>query len=156
MKKNYLACAIVWEPNNNFILLTKDKQNYKLPQLKIISGDDPIKTLKEKIINECIEEKIKNNLSIKFLRTLPDTWSRLVFMHSRYDQILRIYYIFNAFELIDKKESSIIKNLFLINKKSKESGWINFNDIDKSFIDTKDFLALKSFEKIYDFHLEDE
>ena len=98
--KQTIASAIVWNKYIDCILVkpNPDKDIYQLPKLKLKIGADPIKELKYELETE---HKIKT----RFIKTLPDSWAKLLHLHTKVKKVFYICYLFQVIEEVENKNN---------------------------------------------------
>lgn len=141
MKKKQLAKAIVqyFRADNtidqNSILVethvSGKEVNYTLPQALLPLGADPVKELKYELKSEY------ELVDVQFLKSLPDSWSRLLFLHGRDNDILTLYYIFAGNY---KKTKTADKTLTVVD--------LTTTNIDKTF-SAEDKVAVEYYLEMY-------
>jgi hypothetical protein len=121
-RQTHYAAAIAVDSESQAVLaLPGKKTTLSLPQIKVTLGEDPVKELKREL-----EHDFK--LKLRFVRSVPDTWSRLVFLHSKTNDVFTIYYIYEV--------------LFREPKLKTELNWVNIEELNSDDFSVDDVSAL--------------
>jgi hypothetical protein len=121
MKREYhYAGGIILDKINNLVLLEKAKDGqYHLPSIKVSLGENVPDQLKYDLEGEF-------NCKLKFLRIIPETWSRLVFSKKKANEKFNIYYLFELVSMPPRKQ------------KQERYAWLDLKD--------PDFTGVKSYD----------
>lgn len=136
MKKISGSSGIIWEPNSGSLLVAKKSDDsIEFPWVQTRLGENKADVLKDELSKDY-------GLGLRFVRMLPDSWSRVLLLHSDSSAPLWIYYVYAVVKLPGHSE-------LISNPRRDQFSWIDPAKINSSRLHDRDGSALESFRDLY-------